>query len=297
MKLDGSDHELVLKPELPYSKALESVIRSASGAFRSMAFDFTGKYAFIVYGASGMTNDGSCTAKHVTDRYMIDLSRPEDGAVLMEFTDETGEPVPFYGVLLGKGESVYCFVYDSIYDPETETSEISNAALYAYDIPTRRGRKLCDLDFDPTDCFKSEYDGTLYFVPVFGSQYKEIYAVDLETGEVEKTYEQNGGQMLRGVPYKQYIFVDSAISDPTAVTSEYGVSVYGMDGELVQQRAFKEGESPVRFLAFMGDFAFGTLMSNDPDYKEDMEYKQPPMWYLDLNDIGTDGLRWRMWEP
>lgn len=294
MKLDGSDHELVLEPELEHSEEFLSI----PGPNQFIGWQFTRNYAIVRYSVSGTDADGNI-AKTVVDSYIIDLSRPEDGAVSLEFTDENGEAVPLTSVAFSKGEKLYALAQEHTYIPETDSVEYGPAEISVYDLSTMKVIKLCELEIDVSNYLRSEYEGILYFVGCWNTDGCDIYSVDLETGEVQKPFVEGSEPVFWSRPYKQYIF--GFVSGASDYSAEYecGTYIYGMDGSLLQQIPFGEGVPALNVFMNVGDYAFGMILSGDPafDPSDDAAQKHPPVWYLDMRDFGTDKLRWQKWEP
>ena len=265
MKLDGSDHELVT--------TLEYEDLGAAPTMRSYDWVFHNKYMFV---------EKITSAKR--SLLYVDLSRPEEGLKELAFKLDGGEEtVGIMCMLYAEGDIIY------------STEKAAGKTLYKLNMADRTATTLCTLPFEGEDMRCCSFiDGKLCFC---NSWYEGIIVnVDAETGEMEIVNTAEPEQTLWRYPLDEYI-IGSYPNYEDGVIS--GLIVYDMQGNELQRVPFEEAGPAPTIRCIFGHYALGYLGTNDMTRWDIIDYPSihAPNWYIDLNDIGTDNLMWRSWEP
>ena len=270
MGLDGYDHERLLEITPPDTETRYSY---------EWDWVFFGKYAVITY----MTdNENETSPNRYT--FVIDVSAKKPEQKLFE----TGEALPYYSPIIGEGDVLYSV------DRDTKT-------LCRTDFREQTLERICELPIIPTGgvirgtelilCTRA-FDA--YTVEIVGGEQQAvlkhydsgIVRVDLETGEVTvvKNSSENG---LWGKAYDNYIIGGGVWNN--GETERRGTFIYDLSGKLLQEVQYPDTETIIEIRYIIDNYVFGFDKASGTN--------SLPMWYLDLNDIGTDNLMWRRWEP
>ena len=300
MKLDGSDHECVYKGGPVDLEAGEGY----SGLSWGMSHQFDGDRLYIKI-AFQPHNGDSAIGEETTIfcLFCLDLDDPTEPR-RMSFTDENGESYEnlFFSASDGKylyatapaeilGYKTVTEVYGET-EIEMERPIFANSVIMRLDPETLKAERLCEL---PCYCsgIYTLYNGRLYFP--LGYDAGMLFSVDTATGEV---------QMLNtcepGVQCWQVFHDGRVLGVRTSyLEGEPGTFIFDENGEITQTVPFEAYGEDVKFYFITGHYAFGYKGTNDIRDTKTMQYpgKNPPNWYLDLNDIGTDELMWKKWEP
>lgn len=260
MKLDGSGHELVYTLQQPNNGKVFYELKM-------WGWTFFNKYADVGF-VGCRSFDGDVDPELMESyHYLIDLSRePVTAEPFDGYFDESGTARS--GIFLaGDGNIMYSYNADD------------NNAIYRFDIDARSAAKLCELpfDFNGRGCW---LDGQkLYFC--CGS---DIACVNADNGSIEILSDSAPEAVEWLFPFNDYVFGESA----EASVSEICVCDFG--GTLKARIPFP-ADADIAISYAIGDCIFG--------YESGSENKleDPPSWYLDIRDIGTDRLMWRRWEP
>ena len=133
-----------------------------------------------------------------------------------------------------------------------------------------------------------------------------MHSVKVSTGEYTvkeglfpvnvKYIEQVWGEGTRIIPsYTHYIIYGGFImvEENRADADKHVIRFYDIEGSPLAVIEYGEGAEPIQldYNCFIGDYLFGLLSTTG------LGIVTEPTWYLDLNDIGTDNLMWRRWEP
>ena len=258
MKLDGSDHEKLLT--------------CSTEGCSTVYWVFHNKYLFLTF-----VRDIPETEEINKELFCIDLSRPDIKMVEYGITDENGAPADLPMVVIGQGDKLYCLSNDG------------ENIVYCLDIPTATIKTICRLPADPGPLCTALYDDTLQFCLAW--DLGKIINVDINTGEQTVINEAEPQTEKWFHPYRRYIFGSS--TSRSLNPSLKGTAVYDMNGELLTDIPYDSYNTDIIISFILGDYAFGH------DYYADgaNSMGETPQWYLDLNDIGTDRLMWRRWEP
>ena len=275
MKLDGSDHELIAVPEYTFEGAEPNHIS------QSLSCRFHNKYLFVdLIRATGA--DAPINTKQ--KEFVFDLSRPEDGLSELSFKLDGGEEtVGHMSMRYAEGDIIY------------STDTLQGNTVYKLDLSTRTAKTLCTLPFEYAFIrWCSLYEGKLWFC----SWYDEgmIVSVDAETGETEIVNTAEPGKTLWWYHLGEYII---GASPDYGDGCENGTVIYDKNGNEVQRITCDEMGVGLTFCCVFGNYAFGQVSTNDPTQTDIIDFlsAHAPVWYLDLNDIGTNNLMWRKWEP
>ena len=268
MKLDGTEHELVLKLIPPIALAAD----------RGESFGFLTMGHFILM---NFVYDNNTTNERRRILYCIDLS--SDEPVMSELHFALTLPVAsdgavFYGML--------------------PTDDREGTKIFRFDPANDFCEEICTVP-QPYNVSGAELIGdTLYLAFV---ETGSIVRVDVNTGSFSgkhgvlpvKSFEFGTDELhlfrwLECVIYSGLIFVTDKSDEeiPTATL------IYDLDGNLITRLDFTDDDTPIEVGSCVGNIVFG--------YAADSEvaaWKRTPEWYLDLNEMGTDNFGWKKWEP
>ena len=312
MKLDGSDHELIFN-DAP--RILPDGIGGYSSG-DSSCYLHDNKLFMTVHYAAHDDPDAPLDELAIVYRcFMLDLSDPTEATELV-FTDERGESKNNLGFICAEGDKLYTVVTNVDRD-ERGMHSVSNSELFVYDLTELTYRKLCDLPVYMELPRLWINDGKLYclgadgseadllVLPEEGGAYMDMYKgqtqmivqVDAETGETEIL-----GSALREEVVWNHVFSGHVIGTHYGIIDrdvEYGTYIYSLEGELEAFIPYEKYEKRINVYYIAGDLVLGYVVTNDPKDKATGQYPNynPPAYYLDLSEIGTEDFNWHEWQP
>ena len=300
MRLDGSGHEK-LAHFVPERGA-------EAGGAEGLSLYLFGTYAIVAYsyykaeddgeGGTSISLDGSTIP--TTEYYAADLR--EDKPEFKNIYQRDAEHGLLFGrVCAGVGNVIYSLLPD--FDKPDENGIATESKLLKTDLDRAEITELCELPvmWENSD---AELVGDTLFIA--DSAAGSLYSVNVSTGEYSvkegifpvnvKYIEQVWGEGTRIIPsYTHYIIYGGVVmvEEDRADEEEHVIRFYDMEGSLLAVIEYGEGAEPIQldYNRFIGDYLFGWLPTAG------VRIVTEPTWYLDLNEIGTDNLMWRRWEP
>ena len=261
MNLDGTDHEKLLKLTAPIKEG-----------YTGKSWDWFFQNKFFIASCLESKN-GLDDIERTT--FAVDLEKRPFSAEALDILTEEGEPNYIGYAFAGKGELIY------------DVHFWENESLFETNILTGESRKLCELPFEPGpySCF---LDGKLlYFCD--GWETGTIISVDTETGELKTVSCAEPQTRHWYTPYNGIIFGSNDISAEGLA----GTEISSFSGELICEIPYEDYGMDIIAANAVGHYVFGYEMH---DEMVDMMI-DPPIWYLDLDEIGTEGFGWHRWSP
>ena len=282
MKLDGTDHEKMLRFSLPDP--------NDESAY-SWNWTFHNKYLIANY----MKMEGPDGSETTT--YVVDLSARKLEQKALDAVLETGEKTYVGKCVAGKDNTVYHWQSKNVETVDPASGEAKTKAitsLYKTDLETGATRKLCVLPFQPPYC-NCSLEGELLYI-CGSTDESVILTVNTETGELTTVNTAELYSVCWYTPYHGYIIgtagKTSSASDGTPLEN-LGAFLYDLSGELICSIPYESYSAEIYILFALGDRLFGIEQTDEPASFDSLL----PTWYLDLSEIGTDALAWRRWEP
>lgn len=258
MGLDGSGHEQYLT--VPIDVRYSSYVYS---------WLFHNKYMLISFsGAEGGSSE-----------YAREL-------ILVEL--ECGEPVPT--VIEESGGVSRGFVLagdgDILYGVWDDVKNGTGTYVMKANLADRTVERVCPIPFWPDEAVIS--GGKLYLYNCWNDF--GIACMDLETNELTV--------ITRDEPADKHWFKANdkyLIGAGTGYEGEYrGTRIYDLGFNLIQELPYETYGTNIYVTYITESFVFGIEADDWGGFDLDAH---TPTWYLDLNDIGTEGFGWHRWEP
>ena len=265
MKLDGSDHERVLvfnqsKEENTYDEY-------------TWSFAFHNKYVFACFSGSNEALRNSGGRGFDTLIYIVDMSADKPEMELTDLKWEVGSPV------CGCGDTVYCL------------NSVNNNSITKVDLASGKAETLCELPRYPDAGLVLKGD-RLY--TVFYPMDRKFAYIDVNTGELTEIcpLEHN----VKYVLTDDYV-VGSGSWSPNGkdapVVNTDGTFIYDYEGNLVQHIPYERYEMNMLVYCSSGNYVF----AYDGSDLTQSNTTQPPTWYLDLRELGSEDMTWHKWAP
>ena len=266
MKLDGSDHEkvTVIDPENDYDDL---------PTLRSWSCTFHNRYLFLC--GRHITRDevsGDLSAEFYN--FVVDLDDPNAAPRRLNILIDGSYTLDNFALLESRGNDLIALFGDE-----------EGKHYYRCDLETMTGTELCTL---PNIIYLTAlhlYDGQLWFPA--GYELGKIFAVDIETGEVETVASAEPKEMLWYNPWDGYI-VGANFGEGTP----QGTGIYDMNGNLLEFIEQSEYNAKIMVSFIIGHTVYGHTYTG-----ADYIVINPPDFYLDLDELGTENFGWHKWEP
>ena len=261
MRLDGTEHE----------KLLQCSDDGLSGKYMDLQWDwlFHGRYAILTLVGRNSPDGAEASCAY----FVIDLGADEPVQRRLGFE---GYSALGYSVA-GEGDILYGLTY-----PES-----GGAVVLRVDLKNGTSDELCTLPFVPG----------IYCCDIIGDR---LYFCDgSSTGMIASVKTADGGMTLMdnrlpvGANYTihgEYIISTTALSQ----SGSPGTRIYSLDGTLINEIPYEACGADITVTRAVGGLAFGVENLYDDPYAV---YLFPPEWYLDLDEIGTEGFGWHRWSP
>lgn len=261
MRLDGSEHEMLYRIPFPEDEAY-----SESG----WSWLFHNRYAIIsFFGAYQGADGGDQISRKL---FVIDLSDGEYEAKPFEIhsSDERASALGY--VIAGRDNYIYSVILPN-----------DDNVLYRTDLETGERIEVGVLPVVP-----ELYDCTLEgdnLIMCDGWDTGAIYEVSLETGQTHVLAQADNRSQLwhryyKGKVYGAHYGLEGSL---------FATGVYELDGTPIQIVDGSVYEKHIIMKYMLGDLAFGFESEHGDRVDE------PPRYYLDLTQVGTDDLLWREW--
>ena len=265
MKLDGSDHERILV----FNQSKEDNTYDEY----TWSFAFHNKYVFAIFSGSNEALRNSGGRGFDTLVYIVDMSADKPEMELTDLKWEVGSPV------CGCGDTVYCL------------NSVNNNSITKVDLASGKAETLCELPRYPDAGLVLKGD-RLY--TVFYPMDRKFAYIDVNTGELTEIcpLEHN----VKYVLTDDYV-VGSGSWSPNGkdapVVNTDGTFIYDYEGNLVQHIPYERYEMNMLVYCSSGNYVF----AYDGSDLTQSNTTQPPTWYLDLRELGSEDMTWHKWAP
>ncbi|MBR3383547.1 MAG: hypothetical protein IKG85_11015 [Clostridia bacterium] len=261
MKLDGGAHERLRGISAPEDHVYNGW---------RWTWSFHNKYAILSFSGDALDDEGKENIFY--GWFVIDLGDRELKLRPLELIDDEGRPGSLGVPVAGKDRYLYSF-----------STENENEVLYRTDLETGEQKRIGVLPFAPMlhDC-TLEGDS---LIMCDGWDTGAIYEFSLVTGETRVLAQAEDRSRLwyryyKGKVYGAHHGVEGA---------PFATGVYELDGTPIQIVDGSVYGKPIMMNYCVGDLAFGY------DTDEGDNGNEPPRYYLDLTEVGTEAFTWRKW--
>ena len=304
MKLDGTDHERLLKIDL--SEPMDEIRKTGSTYEYSFGWSFHNRYAVVHFW--GNSGDGRNEEDDIVDfdnyndtrrfwNYVIDLSENKPKQREIAVHDRDGNAIPLTAFLAGHGDTLFCG---------------HDRSIYSVNLASGESRFLCELPFETYVTTKGSYeDGKIWFCD--GWDEGIIISVDAETGEITEVnsaepqermwyHVVNGRIFGTDYPYEMELspevlemFRENGIEVPQKkYPDRFCTDIFDLYGSLIVNIPHEAyGDIRIGIGHILGDIVFGYEGSESGG----LDVRKLPEYYLDLRELGTDSFGWKKWNP